>query len=136
MKIIQLVLGIGVRNALTCGGNNMKNKLLLSAFFIITLSIGIIIGYFLPHTYHGKTAEQIAKTVDYYGRLHLSDQNKIAGQEAQIKQLQNRPTPTPEIIYKTNTVVEPAPVKYSPVNSIRPCIDLNTGQAVPCLPMP
>lgn len=51
---------------------------------------------------------------------------------------ETQPTPTPEIKYQTQTVTKTQylPVNNeSPINQIRPCLDANTGEIAPCVPI-
>lgn len=110
------------------------------------LAIGFIVGllvmylYFQPKlTYQGKTAQQWASLSNQYQKWATEWKQTDFSDYYQLRTLQRKPTPTPKIVYQTQTVT-PQPIEYQTINGGKNvegsngsfCTYINNGKELEC----
>jgi len=89
-------------------------KIFIPVIVVALLGASFFGGYFMGKgsMYQGKTVQAWAETANTLSTGKTKSDTKIKELNNQIAQLKAAPTPTPEVVYKTNTVTQ---TQYVPV---------------------
>jgi hypothetical protein len=100
--------------------SNHLNKIYIFIVLIACISIGTVIGYIFGQNnsiYQGETAKSWAIKANASANSNTELKKQLGLKQSEIEKLNNKPTPTPVIEYKTQTVPVSQPQAASGINT-------------------